>query len=800
MERSSLLVISLLLLCHVAFGQTYQLTGRVADQATQVPLVGAHLIARPLGVVAVTRADGSFRFENLPAGEYRVMVRFVGYQPVEQTILLQENREVFFALEEMAMTSQEVMVYAARNYPVTRSEVSRELIERVNLGQDLPVLLNFQPSVVTTSDAGGGIGYTGLRIRGSDAQRINVTLNGIPVNDAESHGVFWVNMPDLSSSLNRVVIQRGVGTSVNGAGAFGASVNLEAQQPEQEASVTTSHSVGSFQTVKNNVEIHTGELANGLSFYGRASRIVSDGFIDNAFSNLRSLYFSGAYQKEKHQVRFNILSGREQTFQAWYGVPEAILRAGNRTFNPVAGYDNETDNYGQDHYQLFYTFLPGQRTKLHTALHYTRGLGYYEQFMGEDNPFAERDFAFYGWQPLEIGGETITETDLIRRRWLDNHFFGGIWSLHHTDQQARWDLVWGGGMNRYLGSRYGEIIWARFAHDSFIRDRYYDNNSYKNDWNTYLKVNFQPVNNLFLFADMQIRAVDFASGGFESLALNNKRIEDRFVFFNPKVGVNYMAGNTQWYMNLGVGNKEPVLLDYYSPDVLNGNRNVSHETLYNLESGMNRSVGQMGFSVNYYYMRYTNQLVPTGQLNDVGFNVRANVANSYRTGVELEWRWAPSTKWLWAANATFSQNKVLGYEEFLTDFSDFSEVALRYEKTDIAFSPNLIVGSDLTWKPASAWEIGLLSKYVGRQFMDNTSSPESQLDAYFTTDLRIGYTVKKTRLREIGLRLLVNNVFNEQFESNGYVFSYLFEGARSRDNAFYPQAGTNFLMGIVFKL
>lgn len=704
----------------------------------------------------------------------------------------------------------DVTVYATRaneKTPTTYSTVSKEDLKRLNLGQDLPILLNFTPSLVTTSDAGAGIGYTGMRIRGSDATRINVTINGIPVNDSESHGVFWVNMPDLSSSLNSVQIQRGVGTSSNGAAAFGASVNLQTNNVSPEAFFQTDNTIGSFNTWKSNVTYNTGLMNDVYNFEARLSKITSDGFIDRSASDLKSYYLSGGRYGEKTMIKAVIFGGQELTQQAWYGTPEARLtgndadiqelidfggeygsqeqldnlRNSGRSFNYYL-YDNEIDNYRQDHYQLHIGHSFSDVLNLSVAWHYTKGRGFFEQFREDD------DLVDYGLADVVIGTETISTSDIVRRRWLDNDFYGATYSLNYNKDAL--DITLGGAINTYDGDHFGEIIWAQFAGDVDIRDRYYEGNGLKKDFNAFLKVNYQVSDELNLFGDAQVRTIDYVTAGLDS-DRTPYDVDTDFAFFNPKVGLTYsLNSETNAYASYAIGNREPVRSDFIDA---NPGTKPRHETLRNLEVGVRSSGSKLSYEANFYSMNYENQLVVTGAINDVGAPIRVNVPKSFRIGVELAGAYQISDNLRWTANLTLSKNKIDQFSEVV--FASFGEI--QHKDSDISFSPNVIGGSDLNYSPIEGLTFQWLTKYVGKQFLDNTSNDDRAIDAYLTNDVRIAYEFTAGDIKNIGLSLVVNNILNEEYSSNGYTWGYYY-GADIlyQQNNYYPQAGTNFLLGV----
>ena len=692
-------------------------------------------------------------------------------------------------LESKKIVLDEVMGSAIRvnkEIPLTFSNLEKREITPRNLGQDIPILMNFLPAVVTTSDAGAGIGYTGIRVRGSDATRVNVTINGIPYNDSESHGTFWVNLPDFSSSTENLQLQRGVGTSTNGAGAFGASLNILTDAVSEEAYAQVASSFGSFNTLRNNVKFSTGLLNDTFEFSGRLSRITSDGYVDRAASELESYFLQGAYQDENTLIKGLLFGGHEITYQSWFGIDAATL-ATDRTFNPAGiytddngetqFYENEVDNYKQDHAQLHWNENWDKQWSSHLALHFTRGRGYFEQFREDD------DFATYGFLPVNINGQLVNTTDLVRRRWLDNDFYGTVFSL--AKKAESYDFVIGGGYNVYNGDHFGEVIWARNAPDSFIRDRYYEDESRKTDLNIFAKTNYELNERIRLFGDMQFRTVSYEANGAET-----GLVDDTFNFFNPKAGLTYTLNqNNRLYFSYAVAQREPNRNDYE-------NGNPRPEKLNDFELGWRYLNPDFQVNANVYYMRYRDQLVLTGELNDVGAPLRANVGDSYRLGLEIEANLKLGEQFSWQPNIALSSNK---NEDFVFQRDGSLQ---NLGNTNIAFSPGVIIGNRLTWSPSNALEVSLLSKYVGEQYMGNIDSENSILEAYSQTDFNIQYRIDiNDFVKTITLSGLVNNIFDAKFVSNGYFFTYdddfsnpgtitTIEGA-----GYYPQAGINFLLG-----
>ncbi|UOY04745.1 TonB-dependent receptor [Muricauda sp. SCSIO 64092] len=697
----------------------------------------------------------------------------------------------------------EVLVSAVRvtkESPVTFSDLDKEEIAPRNLGQDIPILMNFLPAVVTTSDAGAGIGYTGIRVRGSDATRVNVTINGIPYNDAESQGTFWVNMPDFASSTQSLQLQRGVGTSTNGAGAFGASLNMLTDAFSEDAYGHISSSFGSFNTLRNNIKFSTGLMNDHVELSGRLSRITSDGYIDRASAELDSYFLQGVYKDDNTLVKALLFGGHEITYQAWYGTPlarinndeEGIeqfivdnglteeqaenLRNSDRRYNFYT-YENEVDNYKQDHFQLHWNEQLDANWNTNIALHYTKGRGFFEQFREDD------DFETYGFEPLVVNGEEVNTTDLIRRRWLDNDFYGTVFSANYQDENLQ--LILGGGYNIYKGDHFGEVIWARFANNSEYRDRYYDDTSTKTDLNLYSKAIYKLNDQWSLFGDLQYRTV-----GYEANGEDTGLVDDTFNFFNPKAGLTFdLNKNNNFYFSYARANREPNRNDYE-------NGNPRPERLNDFELGWRYINPSVQLNTNVYYMRYKDQLVLTGELNDVGAPLRANVGDSYRLGLEIDARFSLGNKWFLQPNVALSSNKNI---DFI--FQRDGEIQ-NLGNTNIAYSPNVVAGNILGYMPHANWQFSLLSKYVSEQYMGNIDAEGSILEAYSQTDLNIQYTWQANSfIKSIVFSGLVNNIFDQDIVSNGFFFTFdddsinpgtvtTVEGA-----GFYPQAGINFLLG-----
>lgn len=785
------LMLLLLLCCGSVLYAQRSITGVVTDKSNGQPLAGVSVVIQGNTTNGVqTDAKGRYQLPLPSKGSIRLQASYLGFRTFTTTLSAGEPAgELNIQLEETGLFVQPVEISslrAGKNAPFTRSTLDAEDIKKQNLGQDLPILLNQLPGVVTNSDAGNGIGYTGLRVRGSDITRINVTVNGIPINDAESQGTFFVNMPDFSSSVSSIQLQRGVGTSTNGAGAFGATLNLSTNEFRDKAYGEINNSYGSFNSWKNTVKAGTGLIKDHFTLDARLSRISSDGYIDRASSDLRSFYTSAAYISKKTAIRLNVFSGKEKTYQAWNGVPEALLKT-DRTYNsagtekPGTPYDNETDNYQQDHYQLFLNQEINSGLNFNVAVHYTRGRGYYEQYK------AQQPFANYGLASPVINGRPVDTTDLVRQLWLDNHFYGAIFSVNSTHKKLNWSL--GGGWNRYDGNHYGKIIWAQY---DIEKDRkYYDLDAFKTDLNVYWKGELTLTEALHLFADLQYRSVRYNIDGFR----NNPTLmqHNTYNFFNPKAGIYYyLDERSQLYASFAIGNKEPNRDDFEA----GLEQTPKHETLRNIEAGYVLRNNRITLQANVYYMDYKNQLVQTGKLNDVGAYTRTNIPKSYRAGVELQGSARLNNMFSLAVNAAFSQNKVKNYTAFIDNYDAGKQDTIAYGNKDIAFSPNVVAGYTLTIQPVKNLRVDLLGKYVGRQYLDNTGSKERSLNGYYTSDVRLAYAVPQNLFKELGLQFMVNNVFNKKYEPNGATYTWIADGKVVSDNYYYPMAGTNFMVGL----
>ncbi|MVT39660.1 TonB-dependent receptor [Chitinophaga oryziterrae] len=781
-------LLCLLLLCSTGMlhAQTI-LTGTVTDKKSGHPLEGVSVTLLPNNTGTRTNINGHYRLALPAKGPYTLQASYLGYKTFSTAV--NSDTHIDIILEETGLFVKPVEITSLRageHAPFTQSTLTAEEIKKQNLGQDLPMLLNQQPGVVVNSDAGTGIGYTGIRVRGSDITRINVTANGIPVNDAESQGTYFVDMPDFASSVSSIQLQRGVGTSTNGAGAFGASLNLSTNDFRDKAYGEISSSFGSFNSWKNTVRAGSGLINGHFTIDARLSKISSDGYIDRASSDLKSFYTSAAYISKNTAIRFNIFSGTEKTYQAWNGVPQDSLKT-HRTYNSAGQrsdgtyYNNETDNYQQDNYQLFLNQSLSSKLNFNVALHYTRGKGYYEQYREQDT------YAAYGIADPVINGTPVTNTDLIRQLWLDNNFYGSIYSINYKGDRLNWSL--GGGWNRYEGGHYGKIIWAQYAIDK--DHKYYDLNATKRDVNVYWKGEYKLTSALRLFADLQYRNVKYNIDGFED---NPTLIQhNNYNFFNPKAGITYSLNDQQEvYASFAIGNKEPNRDDFEAAL----QQTPKAETLRDVEAGYTLHGNNVVLSANVYYMDYKNQLVQTGKLNNVGAYTRTNIPKSYRTGIELQGSTRLGNIFVLGLNAALSQNKVKDFTTYIDNYDTGLQDTATYKNSTIAFSPSFVGGYTLTAKPVKHLEISLLGKYVSRQYMDNTGVKERSLDGYYTNDLRFNYVVPQKLFKELGLSFMLNNIFDKKYSPNGYTYMYTESGKLVNSNGYYPMAGTNFFAGI----
>ena len=716
------------------------------------------------------------------------------------------------SIDTTTQTLSELVIISTRaedRTPMTFNNLSKEQIEKLNLGQDIPYLLRSVPSLVFTSDGGTGIGYTGLWLRGSDPSRINVTINDIPLNDPESQQVFWVNLPDFASTTDDIQVQRGVGTSTNGTASFGGSIRLGTNKINFSPYVRLSNTFGSFNTLKNTVAFGTGKIREHFVVEGRLSRIASDGYIDRANARLGSYFLSGSYVKNKTSLKATVFSGQERTYQSWYGTPQSrlinnrdsmltyaannglteaetqnLLTSG-RTYNYYT-YANQVDDYKQSQYQLHLAHNFNARWVLNVAAHYTKGAGFFEEFK------ASEDFERYGLTPPN---DSITSTDIVRRRWLRNDFYGTTFSITH--RKGRNEFTLGGAANQYVGEHFGELTWMQYAFDAIKDNRYYEGNSTKNDGNIYFRSAINVTEKLHTYIDIQGRLVDYRTKGIDN-DLRAYDVDDQLFFFNPKVGISYLINNRHsTYASAAIGNKEPNRNDYV--DALEGTTPKS-ESMLDIEAGYKFTGSKFGVKANIYYMNYKNQLVLTGELNDVGAPLRTNVDKSFRRGFEIEANAQIHKRLYTEANVTLSQNKIQNFTETLYDYTvDFAIVNNNYTNTDISFSPSVIAGGRIEYNFWKSFYFNWMPRYVGKQYLDNTQSEYLSLDAYFVNDVSVQWKHTFKNKSSVTVQCMVNNALDAMYSSNGYTYSYIV-GSRITEKLLYPQAGRFYLTSIQFEI
>jgi len=705
--------------------------------------------------------------------------------------ILYSQEKIIDTVQGTKQNLDEVIVKGIRakfSSPISYSNIYKEKLKNKNLGQDLPILLNFLPSVVTTSDAGAGIGYTGIRVRGVSPQSTNITINGIPFNDPESMGTFWVNLPDFTSSIQSLQLQRGIGTSTNGSGAFGASINISTDNISQTPYAEISSSFGSFNTRKNTIKFSTGKINDVFEFSGRFSKIDSDGYVDRAFSDLKSYFIQGTYLKGSTLIKAISFAGHEKTYQSWYGLTMDQLKE-NRRQNPYT-YENEIDNYKQDHYQLHWNEKINNFWSFNLGLNYTYGRGYFEQYREDDN------IDTYGGivsSDTNLNGEKTDTTDLIRRRWLDNDFYVFNSSLNFVKNKI--DLTISSSYSSYVGDHFGEVIWARtFSSNGKIRDRYYEGLGEKKDLSFFTKLLYSIDEKIEFYSDLQYRNVKYNTSGTTS-DLVNMVIDKSYGFFNPKIGLSYKLNpNSLLYVSYARANREPNRTDYES------NPDIQPERLNDIEFGWRLRNKKMSLNLNSYFMLYDEQLVLTGEIDDVGNPKRTNSGSSYRIGLEIENRINISELFSFETNLTLSSNKNKNI------FSMVDGALYNYGKTNISFSPSFVGSNAIIYQPSEKISLSLLSKFVGKQYMGNTDQPNSILESYFVNDLNITYSLQPEKIfQSISINFLINNILNKEYISNGYYYTYddtwsVPGQIKTLDGAgYYPQATRNFLAGLVFE-
>lgn len=784
----------------------FSLTGNVIDKDNHEALIGAHISLKDLELVTISDEFGNFRFENIEKGNYTIEATYVGFKVYETTININKDSKIKIAMTMDSMMEDEIIVSASRigeKTPLTYSEVSSNELKKSNQGADLPFLLQNTPSVIVTSDAGAGVGYTSMRVRGSDLTRINVTLNGVPINDAESNLVYFVDLPDLASSVDNIQIQRGVGNSSNGAAAFGASINIKTDEQTTEAFARLSSSVGSFNTLKNTINFSTGRNQNGFNFNGRISKINSDGYIDRAYSDLFSYQLSASWSDENDFLKFMIMNGKEQTYQAWNGCPKDSLE-NNPTFNPagimydkngnfIGYYENEIDKYNQTYYQLHYAHSFNTNITLTASAFLTTGKGYYENYKNE------KKLSSYGLPSFTIGDTVINRVNLIQQKWLDNKFYGLNINLNHKINKL--DINYGGSWNKYDGDHYGIINWAEYAVP--LNYRWYENTGKKEYFNIYVSSNYEINTYLNLFAEIQYRHINYDLNGIHD-DLNDITQTHIFNFWNPKGGIFYTINdNNSAYFSVAYSNREPNRDIYTDADEIQ-RENVTHEKLIDYELGYSYRYRKIALNTNLFYMDYKDQLVLTGEINNVGNSIMTNVDKSYRLGLEGCIAYQMNKYFGLDLNFALSQNKIINFIDYVElydeDWNYLGQSNTNLGTTDISFSPNVISGLNMKITPIRYLDIVFQEKYVGRQFIDNTSSLSRSLDPYFVSNVNINYEWKQSWFKTLNFNLSINNIFNNRYCSNAWVYRADVGGQEYIEDGYFPQAGINFMFGVIVEI
>ena len=786
------------------YSQPDQISGRIYDEKGY-PLPGASVQLENTLLGVISGADGEFTMKVSGRESCVLIVSYMGFEKKSVELRVPLDSPLEIRLQPAPFMAEEVVVIGTRaddRTPMAYENIEAGEIRQQDMGQDMGYLLSLTPSVVQSSESGTGIGYTNFRIRGTDPSRINITVDGIPLNDAESQQVFWVNMPAFSSSLNSIQVQRGVGTSTNGAAAFGATVNLQTESPSGDAYGELSSTFGSFHTWINTVKAGTGLIGDRFSLDMRYSNLRSDGYVDYASSDNQSLQLTGNYYLKKGRIKANMILGEQHTGISWWGIDEATLDT-NRTYNPAgqyvkpdgtpAYYEGQTDNYWQNHYHLVYSTELGRSLYLNAALFFVDGKGYYEQFR-QDESLEE-----YYLPPLITGQDTLLGSDLIRQKWLDNDFYGGVFSLQYNGNRLK--MTGGGGFSHYAGDHFGKIIWMRYAGVAEKGHEWYRNDAVKTDANIYLKGQYRLGGRLNLFGDLQYRYVNYRMQGIDDDGyMRDLSQEHTFHFLNPKLGAQMeISSQQQAYASFSIGNREPTRTNF--KDATGDARATpSAETLQDLELGYRYSSARMAASANFYYMNYRQQLVPTGELSTDGYPIMTNVEKSYRSGVELSLGLKPLDFVQWNTNLTLSRNKIRDFVESYVDYSSSTwegvEMERRLGDTDIAYSPSVIFSSDLGVTLPGDLKLNLISQYVGEQYFTNGMNEDLKMDAWLVNNLRLSRSFGLRGLGVLGLQLQVNNLFNTLYENNAYGGTWWMDGTEYYWSAYFPQATTNFMVRV----
>jgi iron complex outermembrane receptor protein len=805
MKKKSILIPAVLL-CMNAHSQ-FRISGKVYSESDLIPVQNASVFVDG-SAVTVTDSEGNFTTaQKFAKGLHELQLTSLAFKKNTYHIDLKKDTVMNIVLSVQEQITEEIIVTATRageHMPVSSSQLDKTEIKEINTGVDMPYLLNLLPSLVVTSDAGNGVGYTGIRIRGTDPSRINVTVNGIPINDAESHNMYWVDLPDIASSVENLQVQRGVGTSTNGAAAFGGSINIQTLNASEEPYAEINSSAGSFSTFKNTLQFATGRINKVFSLDGRLSQISSDGYIDRASSDLKSFFLSGGYTGKKTIVRLQFFTGKEITYQSWNGVPESrmnndydemlnyisrnfttqaeadnLLNSG-RTYNYYT-YKNQVDNYQQDYYQLHFSHAINPAWKATASLHYTYGRGYYEEYKMDDY------FSSYALPDAVTGLDTLSTSDIVRRKWLSNDFYGLTFSLNY-DGGNKHQLIIGGAANEYDGRHFNELTWMEIALNTTPGQRYFSDNAVKQDENIFLKYTYNFTDKISFFTDHQLRSVNYQFKGLADADGTIVKQNDRLNFYNPKAGFYFtFTPALSSFIYTGIAHKEPNRDDYTESTIKS---RPKPEQLTDYEAGISYKSRFIHTEINFYYMDYKDQLILTGAVNDVGNYTRTNTPKSYRAGIELQLTAHPVKNLTAGFNITLSKNKIRQFAEYITDYDDGSELVYVYDNPDIAFSPSVIAAADLRWSLTHSLSFLINAKYVGQQFLDNTSSDSRSIDPYETIDAGLTWSIHPAFVKEITAGFFVNNILDMKYASNGYTYAYYY-GSLVRENMYYPQAGLN---------
>jgi len=800
-----------------------QVNGKVVD-ASSNGIEGVAIFVKNTPNGTISQADGSFSV-TVKGKEVELVFSRLGYEDVNLKVPASEYANLKVLMNEAPFVYDDFEVSATRagdDAPFAISNIDAEELKKRNGGAELPELLKLSPSIVTSTENGLPFGNTKFRIRGSDPSRINVTVDGIPLNDAESQTVFWVNMTDVTESVSDIQIQRGVGASTNGAASFGASVNIQTKGYDANPYAEFSSYAGSFNTFKNSVQANTGLIKDHFVFNARLSKLTSDGYVKHTALDHNSYFFSGGYFSDKSTFRVKVFGNEEHTGISWWGVEPDIMEY-DRTYNPAGVYydkdgvehyyEDQTDNYWQNHIHAHFSHQFTEALRLKAALHYTHGEGYYEQFQDDANWLHDTEYADYGFDDayfiLAESGDTTYESDLTRQKWLENDFYGATFSLEYGLDDVQ--FIFGASGNRYDGDHFGKVIWVENNPGIPVDYQYYFNNSIKDDYSTFAKASYNVTSQLSAYADLQYRMVSYETSGQNSdLGKPDVEIDEDYNFFNPKAGLAYQMGQHRTFASFGVSNREPSRANLKDALGDEASKPVA-ETLYDTELGYEFAGVNFSVGANLFYMNYKDQLVPTGEKNSVGYDIMTNVEKSYRAGIELSLAYLPFSWMKWDANFTLSRNKIIDFTEYNTYYDEWYWNALDYRgtergNTDIAYSPNVVGASALTFLPVENLSVILNSKYVGEQYFDNTSQEAAKLDAYFVNDLMLAYRLPLAKVDYVELKFMVNNLFDVDYISDAYGGKDMVaesgsttEFYEARWTYYFPQAFRNYALKMLVR-